>query len=330
MAEQNSSPTPPPPPSPITPPPATAPATSPAITPATPAPAAGQRALQGDKSFLVTWLLSLLVGYLGVDRFYLGKIGTGILKLVTLGGIGVWWLVDLIIVLTGGTRDRTGRSLAGYDDHKKVAWIVTAAVLLLGIVLNLVSPKPDVSASIADPPAASEPTEQPAAEADEPATAIVPDMVGTPISVSRPIAEAYGLTFTAPADAADDSIIATQSIAAGEEVDEGTEVTVTVEPPKPKLTIEQTNAIAKAEDYLSLSGFSRAGLISQLEFEGYSTDAATFGADNAGADWNAEAAEKAKQYMDMTAFSRQGLYDQLAFEKFTPEQIEFALAAVGY
>ncbi|WP_193597703.1 Ltp family lipoprotein [Microbacterium sp. YJN-G] len=334
MTEQNSSPTPPPPPSAITPPQPTSTVAAPAVTPPAPAPTpvAGQRAVEGDKSFLATWLLSLLVGYLGIDRFYLGKVGTGILKLVTLGGIGVWWLVDLIMVLAGATRDRSGRALAGYGDHKKVAWIVTGAVILVGIILNIVSPKPDVAASIADPPAASAPAEEnaDATTADEPETAIVPNMVGTRISISRPIAEAYGLVFTAPADATDDSVIATQSIAAGEEVEEGTEVIVTVEPPKPKLTVEQTNAIAKAKDYLNFSGFSRAGLISQLEFEGYSTESATFGADNAEADWNAEAAEKAKQYTDMSAFSRDGLADQLAFEKFTPEQIDFALAAVGY
>ena len=55
-----------------------------------------------------------------------------------------------------------------------------------------------------------------------------------------------------------------------------------------------------------------------------------FGADNAGADWNAEAAEKAKSYLDMTSFSRDGLYDQLAFEGFTDPEIQFGLTAVGY
>ena len=42
-----------------------------------------------NKSFLATWLLSLLLGVFGVDRFYLGKVGTGILKLVTFGGLGI-------------------------------------------------------------------------------------------------------------------------------------------------------------------------------------------------------------------------------------------------
>lgn len=96
------------------------------------------------------------------------------------------------------------------------------------------------------------------------------------------------------------------------------------------MTLSQKNAVGKAESYLRLMGFSRAGLIQQLEFEDYSTEDATFAADNVEVDWNAEAAEKAQSYLDSMEFSRQGLYDQLAFEEFTPEQIEHALAAVGY
>lgn len=84
------------------------------------------------KSFVVTWILSLLLGTLGIDRFYLGKIGTGILKLITLGGLGLWSLIDLIIVITGNARDKLGRSLEGYDANKKIAWIVTIVFVLIG------------------------------------------------------------------------------------------------------------------------------------------------------------------------------------------------------
>ena len=68
----------------------------------------------------------------------------------------------------------------------------------------------------------------------------------------------------------------------------------------------------------------------QLEFEGYSTEAATYAADNCGADWNEEAAESAKSYMDVMSFSRQGLIDQLLYEGFTQEQAEYGASAVGY
>lgn len=85
-----------------------------------------------QKSFVVTWLLSLLLGTLGIDRFYLGKIGTGILKLITFGGFGLWTLIDLIIVLTGNARDKSGAALAGYDSNKVVAWIVTIIFVVIG------------------------------------------------------------------------------------------------------------------------------------------------------------------------------------------------------
>ncbi|NVM96373.1 TM2 domain-containing protein [Arthrobacter wenxiniae] len=88
----------------------------------------------GPKSFVTTWVLALLLGGLGIDRFYLGKVGTGILKLVTLGGLGVWTLVDLIVTLAGKQRDKQGLLLAGYAKHRVLAWIVTAVLIVLGAV----------------------------------------------------------------------------------------------------------------------------------------------------------------------------------------------------
>lgn len=96
------------------------------------------------------------------------------------------------------------------------------------------------------------------------------------------------------------------------------------------LTIGQQNALDKAHDYLEYSPFSYTGLIGQLEYEGYSTEDATFAADNCGADWNEQAAKKAQDYLDYSAFSRDGLIDQLEYEGFTPEQAEYGVSAVGY
>lgn len=64
--------------------------------------------MKSDKEWLVTLLLSLFLGSIGVHRFYVGKIGTGILQLITLGGCGVWSLIDIIMILTGNFKDKDG------------------------------------------------------------------------------------------------------------------------------------------------------------------------------------------------------------------------------
>lgn len=95
-------------------------------------------------------------------------------------------------------------------------------------------------------------------------------------------------------------------------------------------TTGQKNALKKAQSYLKYSGFSRTGLIDQLEFEKFSTADATWAADNCGADWYAEAAEKAASYLKYSAFSRQGLIDQLLYEGFTQEQAEYGASQNDY
>lgn len=170
-----------------------------------------------------------------------------------------------------------------------------------------------------------------AAENEPEDTAVaVPEVVGKTVAEARTALEAAGFTLVVNVGAGDDWLILTQGPVGNQKAEPGTEVSVIAEAPKPVYTLAQENAIAKAQSYLDFAGFSRTGLIDQLEYEGFSTEDATFGADNAGADWNAEAAEKAASYLDFTSFSRQGLYDQLAYEGFTDAEIQFALAAVGY
>lgn len=68
---------------------------------------------QGNqRSFLVALLLSIFLGSLGVDRFYLGSIGLGILKLITAGGCGIWYIIEIILIATGKVRDANGQPLA--------------------------------------------------------------------------------------------------------------------------------------------------------------------------------------------------------------------------
>lgn len=101
------------------------------ITPSLPT-----RESRSEKSFIVTWLLGMLLGGVAADRFYLGKVGTGILKLITLGGLGIWVIVDLIMTLTDSTRDKLGLRLKGYPEYKKTAWIVTGIAFAIGLIMN--------------------------------------------------------------------------------------------------------------------------------------------------------------------------------------------------
>jgi hypothetical protein len=61
------------------------------------------------KSRLATSLLAWYLGWLGVHRFYLGKIGTGILMILTFGGLGIWAIIDFVFAVTGNMRDKDGK-----------------------------------------------------------------------------------------------------------------------------------------------------------------------------------------------------------------------------
>ncbi|MFM8353953.1 MAG: NINE protein [Gammaproteobacteria bacterium] len=58
-----------------------------------------------EKKILPAFLLCFFFGLLGIHRFYVGKVGTGILQIVTLGGLGIWVLIDFIMIIVGSFRD---------------------------------------------------------------------------------------------------------------------------------------------------------------------------------------------------------------------------------
>lgn len=67
--------------------------------------------MKSEKNWLTTLLLCIFLGSLGGHRFYAGKIGTGILMLVTCGGCGIWTLIDLIMIITGKFTDNDGNAI---------------------------------------------------------------------------------------------------------------------------------------------------------------------------------------------------------------------------
>jgi hypothetical protein len=66
------------------------------------------------KSRLATTLLAWFLGHFGAHRFYLGKIGTAILMLFTLGGFGIWALIDFIYAVTGNMKDKDGKLIKNW------------------------------------------------------------------------------------------------------------------------------------------------------------------------------------------------------------------------
>ena len=68
--------------------------------------------LGSDSQWVVTLLLAFLLGVIGAHRFYVGKTGTGILMLLTFGGLGIWLLIDLILIVTGQFTNKTGEKIA--------------------------------------------------------------------------------------------------------------------------------------------------------------------------------------------------------------------------
>lgn len=112
-----------------------------AIQPVPPVVAA-EAAAEG-KPFLAVFFLSFMWGVFGVDRFYLGKIWTGILKFLTFGGFGIWAMLDMSQIMSGVMRDKQGREMVDYQRYKKLASrimmvfvvVVIITVILVGVAL---------------------------------------------------------------------------------------------------------------------------------------------------------------------------------------------------
>lgn len=94
-------------------------------------------------------------------------------------------------------------------------------------------------------------------------------------------------------------------------------------------TENQQKALDKANEYVDTLPLSHDGLIKQLEYDGYTTDVATYAADNCSANWNKEAKEMAEQYMDSTTYTYKDMVQQLETEGFTKDQAKFGAKAVG-
>lgn len=95
-----------------------------------------------DKSYIMAVVLSYLFGTLGVDRFYLGYIGTGILKLLTFGGFGIWYFIDIARIIFGNLKDKQHQVLEGYYKNNRtlrmIFYIITGfqvVSFIIGVII---------------------------------------------------------------------------------------------------------------------------------------------------------------------------------------------------
>lgn len=126
--------------------------------------------IKQHKSYLATWALALFLGFFGADRFYLGKNKSAIAKILTAGGFGIWYLIDVVLVLTGKTKDSHGQNLESSKGQRIGALAVTFLIALFVLSVprevstrdvqgeqevKVVSPSPSVEESIVVQPSSS-------------------------------------------------------------------------------------------------------------------------------------------------------------------------------
>jgi len=99
-----------------------------------------QNAGKSDTNWTVLLYFSFWLGFLGVDRFYVGKVGTGILKLLTLGGLGIWWLVDLIVVASGKFTDASGQFVEKQGKVIKHLGICLGICFIVLVITSVTAP----------------------------------------------------------------------------------------------------------------------------------------------------------------------------------------------
>ncbi len=97
-----------------------------------------------QRHFLAAFFLSFIWGVFGIDRFYLGKIWTGILKLLTFGGFGLWAIIDLSSIMSGNMRDKQGNEMLEAARYKKFASrtvtifaLVVSATIIIVVGLSI-------------------------------------------------------------------------------------------------------------------------------------------------------------------------------------------------
>ena len=287
------------------------------------------------KSSEVACVLCLLLGGLGVHRFYCGKIVTGIIWLFTLGCFGIGAFIDFILILSGNFKDGKGEYLEADMSKKSKMFAIGFYIIafIIGIILIGMTSEGDTQQtgnytyqysennnSEHDNIDVSDITNGLNISGNNTQSNVDIKIEGTTVSQQNALksAERYldimafsysGLVNqleyegypTGDAKWAADNCGANWS--------------------------EQ--ALLSAQNYINTMPFSYTGLINQLEYEGFTAEQAEYGVENCDADWYEQAVKSAANYLDTMPFSRQSLINQLEYEGFTTEQAIYGVEQNG-
>ena len=85
--------------------------------------------MKSEKNGIITLLLVFFFGFWGFHRFYVGKIGTGILMLFSAGGLFIWWIIDIVMVISGKFKDKENQIIVieKIEEYKKASEAEAAA-----------------------------------------------------------------------------------------------------------------------------------------------------------------------------------------------------------
>lgn len=230
-----------------------------------------------QKDFLTAAMLSLFLGGLGVDRFYLGKVGTGVLKLITLGGCGIWYLIDLIIILAGSAKSSDGQSLKNREKNIKTAVLITAIVFLVGFILsittNITSHKTTTQKS------SGQTSQNPTSDSPTPTTTKQQESIATPTTPSETVSQKNAIRKAK--EYLSYSSFSYEGLITQLEFEKFSHEDAVYGADRSGADWNE-QAAKKAKEYMSYSSFSRGSLITQLEFDKFTTDQATHGANIVG------------------------------------------------
>jgi hypothetical protein len=264
-------------------------------------------------------LISIFLGYFGIDRFIIGDKKIGLIKLFTCSGCGILWLIDIILF---ATKSNNNIEYTTSKNSKIIGISILVVLCFNGLIFNISKnyvKNNKKLASDTSTPIKSTPTKT---------LTLTPNITIKP-TPTKPLSPEE-IKKQKEAEEKLDKYIKESEGKREKDVLLNTPKEE-VKPSEENISIEHKNALKKAETYSNTMHMSKKGIYEQLTSEygeQFPAKAAQYAIDNIQADWNGNALKKAKTYQSTMNMSKKAIYNQLISEygeKFTPQEAQYAI-----